>query len=61
MAEIAHAAARLMLAGRQMRESKMADDDALSAFGRKSVQNAIQSRRHRLRSLEKACLQCQEG
>ncbi len=41
MAEIAHAAARLMLAGRQMRESKMADGDALSAFGRKSVQNAI--------------------
>jgi hypothetical protein len=39
----------------------MAGGDALSAFGRKSVRNAIQSRRHHLRSLEKACLQCQEG
>src|SRR5271170_7404817 len=46
MAEIAHAAARLMLAGRQMRESKMADGDALSAFGRETARNAIEGSSH---------------
>ena len=61
VAEITHPAARLMLAGRQIRESKMAGGGALSPIGRKPVQNAIQSRRHRLRSLEKACLQYQVG
>jgi hypothetical protein len=49
---MAHTAARLMLAGRQMRESKMADGDALSAFGGKSVRNAIKRRRHLLHSRE---------
>ena len=44
VAEIAHAAARLMIAGRQIRESKMADGDALSAFGRETVRNATEGR-----------------
>jgi hypothetical protein len=52
VAEIAHAAARLMLAGRQMRESKMADGDALSAFGRKSVRNRTDGRNRLPRSQE---------
>src|SRR5271167_483027 len=61
MAEIAHAAARLMLAGRQIQESKMAGGDALSAFGRKSVRNAIQSRRHHLRMPRKGLLAVSGG
>jgi hypothetical protein len=52
VAEIAHADARLIPAGRQMRESKMADGDALPPFSRKSVRNAIKSRRHLPRSQE---------
>ena len=52
VAEIAHTAARLMLAGRQMRERKVAGGDALSAFGRKSVLNAIAGRNHLPRSQE---------
>jgi hypothetical protein len=33
-----------MLAGRQIRESKMASGDALSPFGRKPVRNATEGR-----------------
>src|SRR5208282_5351153 len=50
VAEVADTAARLMLAGRQMRERKRAGGDALSAFGRKSVQNANEGGRHLPRS-----------
>ena len=50
VAEIAHAAARLMLAGWQMREGKMAGGDALSAFGRKPVRNATEGRNRLSRS-----------
>ncbi len=52
VAEIARTAARLMLAGRQMRESKMAGGDALSAFGRKLVRHATASGSHLRRSRE---------
>ena len=52
MAEIAHAAARLMLAGRQFRGKKGVGGDALSEFGGESVRNAIKSRRHLRRNRE---------
>jgi hypothetical protein len=52
MAEIAHAAARLMLGGRQIRESKMAGGDASPPFGRKTVLNAIEGSSHLPRSQE---------
>jgi hypothetical protein len=50
VAEVAHPAAGLMLAGRQMRERKRAGGDALSAFGRKAVRNANEGGRHLARS-----------
>jgi hypothetical protein len=52
LAEVARTAARLILAGQQIRESKMAGGDVLSPSGGESVWNAIQSRRHLRRGRE---------